>query len=217
MRKHWSSVRHASSLASADRNDEMLCVATIGIRRAWRDRAKARSSPVGSVSPTVAKAWYSSATKSRSRHGRCGSAAIFGMRCRTARWKSSFSMTPRPRARAGFIATGKVQAEHVPGLEQIFERRQRPRLARFRRVDVRLPWRAERAVDGGVFVEERQEHDDALDDGRFDLRIQPRPGVVEPPLNGLEPVPAVRANRGSPGADLEGNAVRARYASSSAS
>ena len=34
----------------------MLCVATIGISFACRDSADVRSSPVGSVSPTVAKA-----------------------------------------------------------------------------------------------------------------------------------------------------------------
>src|SRR3989442_1136550 len=80
VRKHWSSVRQLSSPGKAERKELMLWVATIGISRAWRDRAKARSSPVGSVSPTVANAWYSSATNTRSRHGRAGSAAILGMR-----------------------------------------------------------------------------------------------------------------------------------------
>ena len=87
------------SAHAVERKELMLWVATIGISRAWRDNAKARSSPVGSVSPTVANAWYSSATNSRSRHGRPGCAAIFGMRWSTARWKSSFSITPRIRAR----------------------------------------------------------------------------------------------------------------------
>ena len=68
----------------------MLCVATMGINRAWRESANVRSSPVGSVSPTVANAWYSSQTKSRSRQIRCGCAVICGMRWSTARWKSSF-------------------------------------------------------------------------------------------------------------------------------
>ena len=67
VRKHWSSVRQLSSPGSAERSELMLCVATIGISRACRDSANVRSSPVGSVSPTVAKAWYSSQTKSRSR------------------------------------------------------------------------------------------------------------------------------------------------------
>ena len=63
----------------------MLCVATMGISRACRDSANVRSSPVGSVSPTVAKAWYSSQTKIRSRQTRSGWALIFGIRCSTAR------------------------------------------------------------------------------------------------------------------------------------
>ncbi len=56
VRKHWSSVRQLSSPPSADRSELMLCVATMGISRACRDSANARSSPVGSVSPTVANA-----------------------------------------------------------------------------------------------------------------------------------------------------------------
>jgi hypothetical protein len=67
VRKHWSSVRQLSSPGSAERSELTLCVATIGMSFAWRDIANARSSPVGSVSPTVAKAWYSSATNSTSR------------------------------------------------------------------------------------------------------------------------------------------------------
>jgi hypothetical protein len=47
--KHWSSVRQLSSPGSAERSELMLCVATIGINRAWRDSANVRSSPVGSV------------------------------------------------------------------------------------------------------------------------------------------------------------------------
>ena len=67
MRKHCISVRQLSSPGNAERSELMLCVATIGISRAWRDSANVRSSPVGSVSPTVAKAWYSSQMKTRSR------------------------------------------------------------------------------------------------------------------------------------------------------
>ena len=81
----WAGVRAMWEEAIAAESDPSLWVATMGIRRACRDSAKARSSPVGSVSPTVANAWYSSATNSRSRHGPCGLAAILGMRCRTAR------------------------------------------------------------------------------------------------------------------------------------
>ena len=138
-----------------------------------------------------------------SRQTPLGLAAIFGMRWSTARWKSSLSITPRPRASAGFMATGKFRPKHVSGFEQIFERRQRTRLAWFRRVNVGVARRAKRAVHGGVFVKEREEHDDAFHDGGLDLQIEPRPRVVEPALNRLEAVTTVRANGGRPRANVE--------------
>ena len=59
VRNVCSKVRHVSP-DKVDRSELMLCVATIGIHFACRDRAKNFSSPVGSFSPTVANAWYSS-------------------------------------------------------------------------------------------------------------------------------------------------------------
>ena len=167
MRKHWSSVRQLSSPGSADRSELMLCVATIGISRACRDSANVRSSPVGSVSPTVAKAWYSSQTNSRSRHD----ALRMGGDLRDALQDGALEIELQHHAERrapapGFMATGKVQARTWPDLEQVLERRQRPRLAGFGGVGVRASRRTERAVDGRVLVEQRQEHDDAFDDGR---------------------------------------------------
>src|SRR5262249_23539147 len=46
-----------------------------------------------------------------------------------------------------------------------------------------------------------------LDDGRLDLLIEPRPRVVEPPLDGVVPVAAVRTDRLSAAANLEWNVV----------
>ena len=62
MRSPCSSVRHDSP-GSVDRSELMLCVATIGMHRAWRASEKNFSSPDGSFSPVVANAWYSSQTK----------------------------------------------------------------------------------------------------------------------------------------------------------
>ena len=47
-------------LPSTDRNEEMDWVATIGMQRHCRVRAKDFSSPDGSSSPTEANDWYSS-------------------------------------------------------------------------------------------------------------------------------------------------------------
>ena len=48
----------------------MLCVATMGMQRGWRERAKNFSSPLGSFSPAVANSWYSSQMKNTCRQ--CG-------------------------------------------------------------------------------------------------------------------------------------------------
>jgi hypothetical protein len=48
------------SPGSAERSELMLWVAMIGMHFGWRERLKNFSSPVGSLSPTVAKCWYSS-------------------------------------------------------------------------------------------------------------------------------------------------------------
>jgi hypothetical protein len=57
-----SSPRARARLA-AERSELMLCVAMIGMHFGWRERLKNFSSPVGSLSPTVAKCWYSSQRK----------------------------------------------------------------------------------------------------------------------------------------------------------
>ena len=49
-------VRHASELPSTERSELIDCVATMGITRHCRVRANAFSSPLGSSSPTLAKA-----------------------------------------------------------------------------------------------------------------------------------------------------------------
>src|SRR6186997_1614051 len=84
VRNPCRSVRHDSP-GSVDRRELMLCVATIGMQRACRANEKNFSSPDGSFSPVVAKAWYSSHTKHTERHGCVDAAVIFGMRLRTAR------------------------------------------------------------------------------------------------------------------------------------
>ena len=153
-----------------------------------------------------------------SRQTPLGLAAIFGMRWRTARWKSSFSITPRPRASAGFMATGKFSPSTWPVSSRSSSGGSGRGSPGFGGVNVGLARRAERAVDGRVFVEEREEHDDAFDDGGLDLQIEPRPRVVEPPLNRLEAVTTVRANRGRSRCEPRtGMSCPARYASSSAS
>ena len=63
VRSVCSNVRHASELPSTERSELMDCVATIGMTRHCRVRAKAFSSPLGSSSPTLANAWYSSQMK----------------------------------------------------------------------------------------------------------------------------------------------------------
>ena len=56
VRSVCNSELHASELPKTARSEEMDCVATIGMQRHWRVRAKDFSSPDGSSSPTEAKA-----------------------------------------------------------------------------------------------------------------------------------------------------------------
>ena len=62
-----SSARHASPSPRTAFSDVIDCVATIGMQRDWRVSANAFSSPPGSSSPLVTKAWYSSQTKTAGR------------------------------------------------------------------------------------------------------------------------------------------------------
>src|SRR3984893_17462261 len=71
VRKVCKSVRQVSP-GRADLRELMLWVATIGIHFGWRERLKNFSSPVGSLSPTVAKCWYSSHINRTSRKWRSG-------------------------------------------------------------------------------------------------------------------------------------------------
>src|SRR4051812_34214975 len=102
----------------------------------------------------------------------------------------------------------KVETQYMPAFQEILDRRQRPWVPGFRRCHVRLAWRAKRAVDRRVFVEERQEDDDPFHNRRFDLDIQARPRVVEPPVNGFEAMTAVGADGRRSCAHLEWNLSR---------
>ena len=115
MRKHWSNVRQDSSPWTADRSELMLCVATIGMRRAWRLSAKVRSSPDGSVSPVVAKLWYSSHTNSRSRHGLSGRGGDLGDASEHGPLKVQFQHdAERAGERRDSSPTGKLSASTFP-------------------------------------------------------------------------------------------------------
>ena len=104
-------IRRAARTAS----ELMLCVATIGMHFGWRERLKNFSSPVGSLSPTVAKWWYSSQRKELDGNSCSGFASITGTRFSTAVSKSSFIMTPIAFARPGFIPIGKLRAQRGGG------------------------------------------------------------------------------------------------------
>ena len=190
MRKHCSSVRQLSSPGRTDRSELMLWVATIGIRRAWRDSAKVRSSPVGSVSPTVAKAWYSSQTNSRSRHTRSGCGADLRDALQHGALEVQLQHHADDAGQAGVHRDREVQRQDAAGVEQRVDRLERPRLARRARPQVGTPRRTERAVHGGVVVEQREEHDDALGDGGAEARVEPTPAVRVPALQRLELMPA---------------------------
>ena len=56
VRKVCSRVRQDSP-GRVDLSELILWVATIGMHLGWRDKLKNFSSPVGSLSPTVAKCW----------------------------------------------------------------------------------------------------------------------------------------------------------------
>ena len=62
-------------------------------------------------------------------------------------------------------------------------------------------------MHGRVLIEQGQEHHDAFDNGRLDLAIQVRPRVVEPAMDCVEAMTAVRADGGAAGPDLEGHTV----------
>ena len=111
VRKHCSSVRQASSLAERgsqradalrrdDRNQPRLA------------RQRERAFVAGRVGFADGRKGVVLVGDEQQVAPRRASdcAAIFGMRCRTARWKSSFSITPSPRASAGFMRDREIQA-----------------------------------------------------------------------------------------------------------
>src|SRR6266403_3218586 len=113
VRKVWRRVRQLSP-GNADRSELTLWVAMIGMHLGWRERLKNFSSPVGSLSPTVAKCWYSSQRNNTWRQACSGCTSISGTRLSTARSKSSFIITPRAFARPGFIPMGKLRQQTLP-------------------------------------------------------------------------------------------------------
>src|ERR1700692_2054970 len=126
VRKVWRSVRQLSP-GSADRSELMLWVATTGMHFGWRERLKNFSSPVGSLSPTGAKCWYSSQRKRTCRKYCSGCASIFGTRLSTARSKSSFIITPKAFASPAFMPIGKFRAQTAPcSISQLNEGRGLP-------------------------------------------------------------------------------------------
>ena len=176
------------SPGKVERSELMLWVATMGMHLGWRERAKNFSSPVGSFSPTVAKCWYSSQMKKTCRKYCSGFVSMFGMRFRTARWKSSFIMTPMALASPGFRETGKFKAQTLPAsISSANGGSGRP----YRPFSVELGVvallrRTEGTLDHRVVVEQREEDRDAFDDGGAQLVLDPPPVVVEPALYAFE-------------------------------
>ena len=66
VRNDCSTVRQVSP-GSASCSELMLCVATMGMQRGSRERARNFSSPLGSFCPAVANSWYSSQMKNTCR------------------------------------------------------------------------------------------------------------------------------------------------------
>src|ERR1041385_6613994 len=113
VRKVWSRVLQLSP-GSDERSELMLWVATMGMHLACLERLKNFSSPVGSLSPTVAKCWYSSQRKRTWRKRRSFSDSICGIRFNTARSKSSFIITPIALASPAFIPDRKFREQTAP-------------------------------------------------------------------------------------------------------
>ena len=110
------------------------------------------------------------------------------MRFKTARWKSSFIITPRALAKPGFIPMGKFSAHNGPTLDEPTERGERHAIAEVGIGDgvVTLWWGTEGPFDGRIVVEEGEENGDAFDDGGAQFGLDPFPIVVEPSLDGLQ-------------------------------
>ena len=89
----------------------------------------------------------------------------------------------RPR-QAGIHGDREIERDDLPLLDQVGERRQRHAVdaVRILRGIVHVLRRAERVLHPRVVVEQRQEHADAFDDGRAELRLDAHPVVLEPAL-----------------------------------
>ena len=197
VRKHCSSVRQLSSPGSADRSELMLCVATIGMQaRLARQREGALvAGRVGFADGREGVVLVADEQRGRARSA-SGCAVIFGMRWRTARWKSSFSITPSAARESRVQADREVQREHRARIRAV------PRAAAAGRgspgfgvLGVDASRRAERAVHRRVVVEQRQEDDDAFGDRGAEPVVEPLPAVREPAVDGLDLVLAFEPGR----------------------
>ena len=113
------------SPGSADRSELMLCVATIGMHFGCRERLKNFSSPVGSLSPTVAKCWYSSQRNRTWRKCFSGFASICGHAIQHGALKIEFHHYPDGFGEPRVHADGKIERADFACLDQPGERRKR--------------------------------------------------------------------------------------------
>ena len=170
-------------------------VATMGMTRDCRVRAKAFSSPAGSSSPTDAKLWYSSQRKT------AGAVGI-GLDLRGA---GKQGLEPRvleedaDGAGEGGVGAGRhVEGDHPAGLDELMERREALEEAagdggrgagRRRRevvADGRGRLRCGGTEDAGHVgeVEHGEEDADAFDDGGPELGVELEPVVPVPAFDG---------------------------------
>ena len=198
----------------------MLCVATIGISRACRDSANVRSSPVGSVSPTVAKAWYSSQTNSRSRHDAFGLRRDLRDALEHGALEIQLQHDAQDRAPAqGSSPTGKFSARTLPALEQRVERRERLRLSRpaGRSVYALRGGQNARCTAGLSSNSDRNTTTPSTMDDRS-RRVEPTPAVQVPALDALRAGASARpTRRPSASDDVRRPVAPSRNVSSSAS
>ena len=187
----------------------MDCVATMGMTRHCRVRANAFSSPLGSSSPTLAKAWYSSQIKT----GRPDEAVGLGLHPRRP---TEQRLEPRifqhdadRRGPApGLVPAGMLRASTLPPSISAIEGRQIDAFHGGRRERARVgargaslsagrgsagSWnrrasgagRAEHARHGRQ-VEHAEEHGHAFHDARPDLVVEGVPVVDVPAIDGFE-------------------------------
>ena len=96
-------------------------MATIGIQRHCRVRAKDFSSPDGSSSPTEANAWYSSQMKTAGRKYRSGAAFICDGRRKSDCSQAFLSITPISSGQRWVAAGGHIQGQHLARLDQLIK------------------------------------------------------------------------------------------------